>query len=53
MEYKLKEELTEDERMAELEARLLGGNHLAAAQQSEKLKEKVHFDVNCGFVIPV
>ena len=53
MSYELKEELTEDERMAELEAQLLRGNHLQATQQPEKLKEKVHFDVKCGFAVPV
>ena len=53
MNYELKEELTEDERIAELEAQLLCRNHLATAQQPEKLKEKVSFDVKCGFVVPV
>ena len=53
MNYELKEELTEDERMAELEAQLLCGNYLVAAQQQEKLKEKVNIDVKCDFAVPV
>ena len=36
MEYKLKEELTEDERIVALEAQLLLRKHIAIAQQSIK-----------------
>ena len=53
MDYKLKEELTDDERMAELEAQLLRGNHLGAKQQPEGLQEKIVFDVEHGFAVPI
>ena len=53
MDYKLKEELTDDERMAELEAQLLRGNHQGAKQQLEVIIEKKNFDAEHGFAVVV
>ena len=53
MNYKVKENLTEDERMAELEAYMLRGNHQAARRKPEKLKKKLDRDVEYGFAVPI
>ena len=53
MDYKLTEELTDDERMAELEAQLLRGNHQGAKQQLEGIIEKKIFDAEHGFAVVV
>ena len=53
MEYYLDEDLSEEERMVELELNLLRGNHQSAKKQPEKLSEKINGDVTFGFAIPI
>ena len=49
MDYKPTEELTDDERMAEFEAKLLWGNHQGAKQQLKGILDKKNFDAEHGF----
>ena len=53
MDYAVDSELTEEERMVEVNLQLKWGNHKSAASQPEKLKEKVDRDVKFGFAVPV
>ena len=51
--YKSTDELTDDERMAELEAQLLQGNHQGAKQQLEGIIEKKIFHADDEFAVVV
>ena len=51
--YKSTDELTDDERMAELKAQLLRGNHQGAKQQLKSIIEKKKFDAEHGFAVVV
>ena len=51
--YKSTDELTDDERMVELEAQLLRGNHQGAKQQLKGIIEKKNFDAEHWFAIVV
>ena len=53
MEYILTTELTDDERMAKLEADLVQENHKSANSQPETLMEKLYKDVKYGFAVPI
>ena len=53
MEYIFKRDLTEDERMAELEANIARGNHASAKSQPKELERKVDREVTYGFALPV
>ena len=53
MEYKYTRELNPDEKMVELEAQLIKGNHKGATTQEEELKKKLFRDVQYGFSVPV
>ena len=47
------ENLTEDERMAELEAQMFQGNHQAARKKLEKIKKKSDQDIKYWFAVPI
>ena len=53
MDHKLTRELSECERMAELNANIERGNHKGASTKPEKLLEKIHREVKHGYAIPV
>ena len=53
MKYKVTEELTEIERVAELDLTMKRGNHKSAASEPEVLRKKVTTDVEYGFAIPI
>ena len=53
MDYIYKRELTENERMAELDANIKRGNHKSATSRLEDLLSKVKRDVVYGFALPV
>ena len=53
MSYIFKRELSEDERMVELDAQLQRGNHQSASSKAVELVAKVYKDVTYGFALPV
>jgi hypothetical protein len=53
MDYHFDFELTEDERMAELQANLERGNHNSAKDDDEVLRKMAFKEVKHGFAIPV
>jgi hypothetical protein len=53
MEYFFDTELSEEERLAELEANLERGNHQSASQDEPNMKRLLHKDVGHGFALPV
>jgi len=53
MDYHFDFDLTEDERMAELQANLERGNHNSAKDDDEVLKKMAYKEVKHGFAIPV
>ena len=46
-------DLTDDERMAKLEAQVFQSNHQLASQQPEELKKKIHREVDYRYAVPV
>jgi len=52
-EYVLKRELTEAERVAEVEAQLERGNHKSATKNEEEVQSLLAGDVKHGFVLPI
>jgi hypothetical protein len=53
MDYHFDYELTEDERMAKLQANLERGNHNSAKEDKEVLEKMTYKEVKHGFAIPV
>ena len=51
--YKLNRELSEEERIAELAAQLVRGNHKSATSSEEEVQLLLEGDVMHGFVLPV
>jgi hypothetical protein len=52
-DYCLNRELTEEERLAELEAQFERGNHKSAVQNMEEVRALLSGDVRRGFVLPI
>ena len=50
IKYKLKEILTEDDQIAELESQILQGNHQVSRRKPEELKKKFYCNVKHGFL---
>ena len=53
MEYHFDCDLTENERVEELQANLARGNHNSAKSRPEELATKINREVTYGFVLPV
>jgi hypothetical protein len=52
-DYYLSRELTEEERVAELSAQLVRGNHKSATESEDEVQRLLEVDVRHGFVLPV
>jgi hypothetical protein len=53
MDYRFKEELSEDERKAELDAMILRGNHQSVKEDSAEVAKLLAKDVLHGFSLPI
>ena len=53
MEYYFDPDLTEDERVEELNANLAQGNHKLAKSRPKELETKINREVNYGFALPI
>jgi hypothetical protein len=52
MNYFFHQEITEEQRVAELEANLEHGNHKLATTEPQQTAESLHKDVKFGFSLP-
>ena len=53
MEYHFDRDLTESERVEEVQANLLRGNHNSAKDRPKELETKITREVSYGFALPI